>query len=139
MPWQFYLAVIFSLAAVVLAVLRLRIEADPTGSGEQSYVYRPLAMLAIALVAMVAPEPVSVFYKGAIVLALLLALLGETVMMVKGTPLMVGVIFVSFCALLYFFAFGSTVDLQWPTPWALLIVLYVGAVYYLLGSRLGEF
>ena len=139
MPWQFYLAVIFSLAAVVLAVLRLRIEADPTGSGEQSYVYRPLAMLAIALVAMVAPEPVSVFYKGAIVLALLLALLGETVMMVKGTPLMVGVIFVSFCALLYFFAFGSTVDLQWPTPWVLLIVLYVGAVYYLLGSRLGEF
>ncbi|MCB0162331.1 MAG: hypothetical protein KDD83_29540, partial [Caldilineaceae bacterium] len=65
MPWQFYLAVIFSLAAVVLAVLRLRIEAAPTGSGEQSYVYRPLAMLAIALVAMVAPEPVSVFYKGA--------------------------------------------------------------------------
>lgn len=102
MPWQFYLAILLSVAAVVLAVLRIR--AEHVGDQESVYLYRPLTMLVIALVAMVAPQPVSVFYKAAVVLALLLAILGEAVMMIKGTPLMVGVIFVSFIGLLYFFA-----------------------------------
>lgn len=137
MPWQFYLAVIFSLAALILTVLRLRAEA--AGAQDKVYTYRPLVMLCIALVAMVAPEPVSVFYKGAVVLALLLAILGEAVMMIKGTPLMVGVIFVSFCAILYFFAFASLVSLAWPTVWALLIPLFVAALFYVFKSSLGEF
>lgn len=137
MPWQFYPALLFSLGALVTAILRIRAEAR--GDTDTVYVMRPLTMLLIALVAMTAPAPVSIYYKGALVLALLLAILGEAIMMIRGTPTMVGVIFVSLIALLYFFAFASQLQWAWPTPWALLIPLAVAGIYWYFSPHLGEF
>ncbi len=137
MPWQFYLALLLSVATLVVAVLRVR--AETAGEQEQVYLYRPLTMALISLVAMVAPQPVSIFYKGAIVLALLLAVMAEAVMMVRGTATIVAVIFVSLIAVLYLFAFTSQLRWAWPTPWALFIPLILVAVVRFLGPFLGEF
>lgn len=137
MPWQFYPALVCSLGAFVTASLRIR--ADATGDVDTTYILRPLTMVLIALVAMMAPAPVSVFYKGALVLALLLAILGESIMMIRGTPTMVGVIFLSFIALLYLFAFSSQLAWGRPTPWALLFLPAVAALYWIFRAHLGEF
>ena len=137
MPYQIYIGGLFSVAALVL--LGLRLWAEHRGEQDRVYLYRPLTMVSIAMVAMVAPEPISVFYKGAIILALLLALGGEAIMMISGTPIMVGVIHVSLVSFLYFLAFASQVSMAWPTVWALLIPLYTAVVFYLLASHLGEF
>ena len=109
MPYQIYIGGLFSVAALVL--LGLRLWAEHRGEQDRVYLYRPLTMVSIAMVAMVAPEPISVFYKGAIILALLLALGGEAIMMISGTPIMVGVIHVSLVSFLYFLAFPSQVSM----------------------------
>jgi uncharacterized membrane protein YhhN len=132
-----FFGLLLAIATPILALLCVResTREDP----EKLFVYRPVTMLVILFLAVLAPQPVSPIYKGAIIVGLIIALLGDSLMMIPGTPFIVGLVSFSFVALLNAYAFGSEVALRVPSPAGLLVVLYAVALFWALRKQLIEF
>jgi uncharacterized membrane protein YhhN len=133
---QFYLALFVTLAATITATLHLwprlvRVQAQPQ-------LYAPLTLALATLVALLSPEPVTLFYKGAITFGLLLTLVAVLFLTLPSTPPAIGFAHLLIVLFLYFLAFTSANQTGWPTPWGLLVLVYAGAVYWLLAPRLAE-
>jgi uncharacterized membrane protein YhhN len=134
--WQFYVAIFLSIAAIAVTVWRLRPQTADTQSQMESY--RPLATLLIFVIALLAPMPVTPFYKAAILLGLIISLAIDLLYLQAGTPLIVGVAAVLHVYLLNFLAFASQTTLQIPTLWALLLLVYAAVIARYLYPHLRE-
>lgn len=137
MTFNHYVGLLLAIATPVLSFLCVR--ESTKDNPEKLFIFRPLTMVVIIFLAILAPAPVSLMYKGAIIMGLMIALTGDALMMIPGTPFIVGLISFSFVALLNFFGFASVVTLQVPSPFGLLILLYAVAIFWVLRNHLGEF
>lgn len=134
--WQLYLAGLFALGALVTGVLH--IVAEYKKDTAQIYLYKPLTVILILAVAITAPEPVSLFYKGAILLGLILSLTGDILLMLPGRLLLAGLVQFLMAHIVYLYAFGSVTRWAIPSPWGLLLLLIGGLAYWLLARQLRE-
>jgi uncharacterized membrane protein YhhN len=133
---QFYLAIFFTLAAVVTAVLHLWPESVRVRV--QPQLFAPLTVALVTLVALLAPEPVALFYKGAITFGLVLTLVALLFLTLPNTPTAVGLAHLLIVFFLYWLAFTAVNQTGWPTPWGLLAVVYAALIYWLIAPNLAE-
>jgi len=136
MNWRFYLTGLISLSSLVTGAVH--IWADYTDNTERSYVFKPLTMGLILLVAIMAPQPISLFYKGAILTGLTLALMGDIFLMLPGRVLIVGLGLFLWTHILYFYAFASLTAWRLPTYWVIPLVAYAFVMYRVLNPHLRE-
>ena len=127
------LSILCSVAAGLLAFFSWRNQAD------KGSLYYLLAQLAILLVACFVLLPVTVNYKAAIILGLLLSFLAILLHRLLHAPVTLIYAFDFLVILLYMAAFAALHPLKWPTPWLLLLLLLGGSLYWALLPRLGEF
>lgn len=100
--------------------------------------WQPVIVALILVIALLVPTPVSVFYKAAVLLGLILSLLGSAVRLLPGTPLAVNKAHLLLAALLYMTAFAELHPFKLPTPWLLLLLLYAGGIAWLLVNKVAE-
>jgi uncharacterized membrane protein YhhN len=133
---QVYFAIALSIVAAVLAVapyvpaLRSRLS--------QPEQLAPLVPLCLLLVAMLAPQPVSMFYKAAILLGLLASTLAVLFRRLPGMPLYASLAFLCITVPLYAVAFASTHRLSLPTPLILLVIVWAAGLYWVVRAHLHE-
>lgn len=130
-------AILFSLFALVAAGLSARAMVRPAEGAPFNY-WRPLAILAAVIVALLAPVPVWGLYKGFVVLALLIAFVADLIWAIPGTPL---VVYVAARLPTYFVLWvGMAALLDWhiPSPWVLIAPAVAVAVFFLLRPGLKE-
>lgn len=97
-----------------------------------------LALPAAAwLTAMLAPAPVSLYQKGAVVLGLILAFLALSLRLSKFLPNYAAHAHLLLTYALYATAFAA-VTVGWPTPWAMIVVLSAVGLMAWLWPRLAE-
>ena len=137
LSYNYYLGILLAVATPVLSFFCIR-EATKQNS-ERLFIFRPATMIVIILLAIVAPYPASVYFKGAIICGMLVALMGDSLMMLPGTPFVVGIVTFSIMALLYLFGFAYEASLQIPSPVVVLIILYAIFYYRAISSFLGEY
>ncbi len=123
-----YIALFFSV--VVLALVILQFWPKTTINAEQPFVFPLLAMAAIDMVALLAPQPVNLLYKGAILLGLALATLAVVFYHLPKMPRYVGASHFIIVYFLYFIAFSSANHIAIPSPILLLIAAYAFLVYW---------
>lgn len=133
---QFYLALVCTTLAIVTATLHfwpalLRVRAQPQ-------LYAPLTLALLVLVALLAPTPVALFYKGAVTFGLLLTVIALLFLTLPGTPPAIGFAHLLIVFFLYFLAFVAATHWAWPTPWVLLVLGYAALVYWLISPHLAE-
>jgi uncharacterized membrane protein YhhN len=133
---HFYLAIILSIGVVATASLQIR----PAlfRASEQPALYGAATMALIALVALLSPTPMSVYYKGAIEFGLLLSILSVFCLLSPAMPPAVGFGHLFLVHFVYFLAFAGMARLRLPTPWVLLTPIYGVALYYGVAPRLYE-
>jgi len=100
--------------------------------------FQPIIMALILLIALITPEPVGTYYKAAIMLGVILQMVGSAIALLPGVPLVVNKAFTLIALLVYMNAFGALHTLQWPTPWALLLLAYAGGIGWLLWKRVAD-
>lgn len=131
-----YVVGLLSLAVLVTAVILIRATLQPTA--ERTMPLRPVATLLIMLIAIVAPMPVSPFFKAAIILGLALSLVADAILVTASSPPIIGVAISLIVYLLYWAAFASQTAWQWPTPWLLLLLIYAVLWYFQVAPYLRE-
>ncbi len=132
---QLYIAVALTVAAVVAWVMAVRVPASTPPMQTLGLNLAPLA--AAWLVALLTPASDNLFYKAAVVLGMLLALLAIAF---RGSRLLPGYAAHAHLLLtyaLYALAFGSQTS-GWPTPLAIILVVAAGLLYYWLYPALAE-
>jgi uncharacterized membrane protein YhhN len=134
---HFYVTLLLLVGALVTAFLYLWDEYIGADSRARAY-FLPLTMAIIVLIAIITPTPISVYYKAAILLGLLLALLGNAFGLLPGTPPVVNKAHWLIAVALFTTAFAALHPSKLPTPWLLLLLLYGGGVAWLIASRLAE-
>jgi uncharacterized membrane protein YhhN len=134
---HFYGMLLLLLAALVTAGHFLWDEYRGVENAPRRY-FLPLTIALFVLIALIAPTPVSVYYKAAILLGLLLTLLGNVLALLPGTPPVVQKAHWLLAVLLFTTAFAALHPAKWPTPWLLLLLLYGGAIAWLIAPRLAE-
>jgi uncharacterized membrane protein YhhN len=87
-------------------------------------------MAAAMVVALLAPEPVGLIYKGGIVLGLVVATVAVVLLLSRFLPDYAAHGHLMFVYLLYFVAFASRTSFPLPSLWALLIVAGWAAAYF---------
>jgi uncharacterized membrane protein YhhN len=132
---QLYIAIALTVAAVAAWVMALR---APAAAPQIKTIGLNLAPLAAAwLVALLTPANDNTFYKAAIVLGMLLALIGIALHVSGFLPSYVAHAHLLLTYALYAMAFASQTS-GWPTPFALLLILAAGLLYYWLYPTLSE-
>lgn len=138
---QFYFAIALTLVALVTWGMSLRVSTStstPTDASHTKAMGLTLAsLLAAWLVALLTPAADDIFYKGATLLGMLLALLALLVRQSNFLPSYVVHAHLSITYALYALAFASQTS-GWPTPWALLLVAVAGLLYYFFYPTLFE-
>lgn len=123
-----YFAVFFSAACLVAVGLqfwqKLAINA------EQPFLLPLIAMLAINMVALLAPQPVNLLYKGTILLGLMLSTLAVAFFFIPKTPEYVPVAHFFVIHFLYFVGFASATAIAIPSPVLLFILAYAFVIYW---------
>lgn len=132
-----YATLLLILGALASAFLYLWGEQIPAVSRSRPY-FLPLTLVLIFLIALIVPTPVSIYYKAAILLGLILVLLGSSVYLLAGAPPVVNKAHWLIAFLLFMTAFAALHPLKLPTPWLLLLLLYTGAIAWRLWPRLAE-
>ena len=98
---------------------------------EQPFLFPLLTMLAIDMVALLAPQPVNLMYKGAILLGLLVSTLAVVFFHIPKTPEYVAVAHFFVVYFVYFLGFVSANRVAIPSPIFLLIVAYGLLLFWL--------
>lgn len=132
---QFYIAIALTVVAVAMWIMALRV---PDSTARTQGLLYNMAALAIAwLVALLTPASDHVFYKAAVVLGMLLALIALALRSSGLLPSYVAHAHLVLTYVLYTYAFASQTS-GWPTPFALLLVAAAGLLYYWLYPSLAE-
>lgn len=133
---QIYFAVAFTLAALVTWVMALRLPAQGLRTNAHYFNLAPLA--AAWLVALLTPVPERIiFYKACVVLGLLLAVIAIALRGPGLLPSYVSHAHLLFTFALYGLAFGSQTS-GWPSPFALILFIAAGLLYYWLFPLMAE-
>jgi uncharacterized membrane protein YhhN len=132
---QIYFAGALTLAALVAWVLYLRWSPLTPLNNRALYAFAPVG--AAWLVALLSPFADQTFYKGAVLLGMLLALLAAVIRTTEFLPSYAAHAHLVITYALYASAFASETQ-GWPTPYALLLIAAAGLVYYWLYPRLAE-
>ena len=132
---QLYIAIALTVAAIAAWVMALRKSAGSSQAQSLGLFIAPLA--AAWLVALLPPAADHIFYKGAIVLGMLLALIALALRISGFLPSYVAHAFLVITYILYALAFASQTS-GWPTPFALILIVAAGAIYYWLYPQLAE-
>ena len=133
---QIYIALLFTLLALAAAVLQFWPKTSL--SKEQPFLFPLLTMLAIDVVALLAPQPVNLLYKGAILLGLLVTTLAVIFFHVPKTPEYVAVAHLFIVHFVYFLAFTSANKAAIPSPILLLVAAYAVLLFWLERDALNE-
>jgi hypothetical protein len=132
---QLYIAIALTIAALVAWVMALRASDATPPSTTLAYTLAPLAVA--WLVALLTPASDHTFYKGAVVLGLLLSLIGVALNVSGFLPGYVAHAHLVLTYTLYAYAFASQTS-GWPTPFAILVVATAALLYYWLYPTLSE-
>ena len=132
---QIYFAVALSVAALVAWVMALRSSDTSPQSNRMAYTLAPLG--AAWLVALLTPPSDHLYYKGAVVLGMLLALIAVAMRASNFLPSYAAHAHLVLTYALYGLAFGSQTS-GWPSPFALLLFAIAGLLYYWLYPTLAE-
>ena len=136
---QIYFAVALSVAALVAWVMALRVPDTPTpstpSSNKVAYTLAPIG--AAWLVALLTPASDHLYYKAAILLGMLLALIGVALRISNFLPSYASHAHLVLTYALYGLAFGSQTS-GWPTPYSILLIVIAGLVYFWLYPYLAE-
>lgn len=136
MNLRLYFTGLVSLASIVTGVLHIR--ADYAGNRERIYQLKPLTMVLILLVAILAAAPITPFYKAAIILGLVLALVGDIFLMLPERNLSLAMMTFLWTNILYLYAFASITAWRVPSLWGILLLVYGYVMYRLLNPYLRE-
>jgi uncharacterized membrane protein YhhN len=115
--------------------MALRVPASAPQTQFLPYNIAPLA--AAWLVALLTPASEHLFYKAAVVLGLLLALIALLMRVSSFLPIYAAHAHLLLTYMLYAYAFASQTS-GWPTLWAILLVITGGLLYYWLYPSLYE-
>lgn len=130
------LLIILSILALVLASLTIR--AKYRASKRQEYVFKPLTMVCIILIAGLAPDPVSTSYQTLILLGLLVSLVGDVFLMLPPDHLPQGLVSFLIAQLLYTAAFtvegSGTAPFYYCLPFVFYGLLMLRWLWRYLGS-----
>jgi uncharacterized membrane protein YhhN len=132
----FYIGIVFSIAALAAVVLQFWPKTNIRQ--EQPFLFPLLAMMAIDLVALLAPQPVGMLYKGAILLGLLVSTLAVVFYHIPKTPAYVAMAHFFVVFFLYFVGFTSANRAAIPSPILLLIVASAALFFWLERDALRE-
>jgi uncharacterized membrane protein YhhN len=131
-----YIAILFTIAGVVTAVLQFW---PKTSIGqEQPFLFPVVTMIAINIVALLAPDPVNLMYKGAILLGLLLSTLAVVFFYLPDTPVYVAVAHFFVIHFLYFIGFAFANRAAVPSPIILLVAAYAVLIYWMVKDQVKE-
>jgi uncharacterized membrane protein YhhN len=132
----FYIAIAFSVAGVITAVLQFWPKTSI--SQQQPFVFPLLTMIAIDIVALLAPDPINLMYKGAMLLGLLLSTLAVIFFYLPKTPVYVAVAHFFVIHFLYFIGFAAANRIVLPSPIILLVAAYASLIYWMVNDQLKE-
>jgi uncharacterized membrane protein YhhN len=135
MPLQFYFAGALTLAALVGWVFTLR--ASLAEDTRNIPVYALSTIVTTWLVAMLTPQGENTFFKAAVVLGMLLALIAVALRASQFLPGYTAHFHLAWTYILYAFAFASQTH-GWPTPYALVLVVAAGLLYAWLQPGMAE-
>ncbi len=133
----FYVALALTVAALAALVLLVR-GPQPPGHEDNSLIYALAAVAVSFLIALIAPQPVSAFYKGAILLGLTFTLIATGLLFSRFLPDYAAHAHLLWVYMIYFLAFTAHTRLQLPTPWALFVIAALGLLYWQLSRHLRE-
>lgn len=123
----------------VLAALSaiLHIRAEYFGPPYQIYIFKPLTMLFIISIGLLAREAVSARYKTLVIIGLLFSLAGDVFLMLPVDMFIAGLVSFLIAHLFYIAAFGAGHwrRLSWWSPW--LFVAYGIVIFAILAPHLG--
>lgn len=125
-----------TLLALVSAILHIR--AEYQGQRRSVYLFKPLTMIWIILIALEAQSRVSSFYKYTIIAGLLCSLLGDIFLMLPSDRFVPGLLSFLVAHLFYIAAFTSgqtSPDALW---YALPFLVYGGIMLWILFPHLGK-
>ena len=134
---HFYGMLLLLLAALATAGRFLWDEYRGADGATYRYFF-PLTIALFVVIAILAPTPVSVYYKAAVLLGLLLTFLGSILGLLPGTPVAVQKAHWLLAVVLFTTAFAALHPAKWPTPWLLLLLLYGGGIAWFIAPRLAE-
>lgn len=132
-----YATLLLSIGALVTTFLYLWAEYTNRDNRARPY-FLPATLLLTLVIAFMTPAPVSIFYKAALSLGLILALLANFLRLLPGMPLVVEKAHLLIALTLYMIAFATLHPLKWPTPWLLLLLVGASGIAWLLAPRLAE-
>ncbi len=118
---------ILTLSAIISAVIHIR--AEYLGPAYHIYIFKPLTMVFILLIALQAQKPISSRYKILIVIGLLFSMGGDIFLMLPSDMFVAGLVSFLIAHLFYIAAFsaGSWRNLTW---WSLLPFVVYGAIIF---------
>lgn len=126
------------ITALVVPAAALLIHADYAGSRRRVYLLKPLTTGLILALALLSPEPVSLFYWGAVGTGLLFSLAGDVFLMLPDDRLLAGLVAFSFTHIAYLLAFAGEVRGVMPLPLAAPFLFAALVIYLLLVPSLGR-
>lgn len=132
---QLAIAVALSVVAVGAWVYGLRLPSYTPQSQLLTYHIAPFAV--VWLIALLTPAHDITFYKGAVLMGMLLAIIGLGLHDFDFLPSYVAHAFLILTYTLYAYAFSSQTS-GWPSPWTLLLIVAAAAIYYWLYPTLHE-
>ena len=130
------LVVILTLLALVSAVLHIR--AESVGPRRNVYLFKPLTLVWIILLAIEANNPVSSVYQYLIVAGLLCSLVGDIFLMLPSDRFIPGLLSFLVAHIFYIAAFTSEKPLLSSLWYAIPFLAYGGAMLWVLFPHLGR-
>jgi len=132
------LTIILSALALISAVFYLH--AIYRENQQQVYLFKPLTTILILVIALVAADPVSVFYKWAIVAGLVFSLGGDIFLILPQNRFILGLVSFLVAHIVFTLAFAS-VEGFYTSLWVFVPLLAIGAIIFigLLWPHLGKY
>lgn len=137
------MAMIFGGALTLLALVAALFYARTEFAVERPAInfYRPLATLALLVVALIAPLPSfpsALTYKGIIAFALMVIIVDDFLAIIPGTPQVLLLAAMMPAYFLFWMAFSAPLRLHLPSPFVLLAPAVGGLLYWQIAPRLAE-
>jgi len=138
---QLYIAIALTIMAFVMWTMAWRIRLSSRAMGmpppSRIFLYNITPLAGAWLVALLTPANDNLFYKGAVVLGMLLALIGLALRESDVLPSYVAHAHLVLTYVLYAYAFSSQTT-GWPSLFSLILVVAAGALYFWLYPNLRE-
>lgn len=133
----FIVALVLSAATSAAIFLIIRPQTLPSTSGN-SLAYAVAVVALSLLIALLAPEPVSAYYKGSVLLGLVITLVATGLLFSRFLPDYAAHAHLLWVYVIYAFAFMAHTRWRLPTPWVLLVVAGAALLYWQLSRYLQE-